>query len=391
MRASRRAAPGGHDGAAAGPPTGPLDDAATPDHSPGAPTAGARPRRTTAQVVLLRAALVLVLGSIAWFVTVALAQVALLVAALLVALLLSALLETVARGLRALGLPDAASAALTTLLLIATLAAVVLLVYSRAAAQLSGLGTAITVALDEVRRWLVQGPLALDPRQVEELRDTAVGYVQRATPTPVAGARTALRLLSAAVIVVFAVFFLLKDGCAMWRWLLGWTRDRYRDRVDAAGTGAWTALTAYVRGTVVVAAIDAVGIAAALLVLGVPMWFSLTVLTFFGAFVPLIGATVAGAAAVLVTLVTEGGRAAVIVLVVVLVVQQVEGNLLQPLIMGKAVQLHPLAILCAVTAGVLLLGIIGALVAVPLTAVAYRVATTLRDWPRAVADAGGAR
>ena len=390
MRASRRAAPDGQDEDAAGRPAAPLGGGGTADDSPRSGIAGGRPRRATAQVVLLRAAVVLVVGTVAWFAVVALMHVALLVVALLVALLLTALLEPVSRGLRAVGLPDAAAAAVATLLLIATLAAVVLLVYSRAVAQLTGISTALTVALDDLRTWLVQGPFALDPRQVQELRDTVVGFLQGVTPTPVAGARTALRMLSAAVLVVFAVFFLLKDGRGMWQWLLSWTRARYRERVDASGTAAWTALTAYVRGTVVVAAIDAAGIGTALVVLGVPLWFSLTVLTFLGAFVPLIGATVAGAAAVLVTLVTEGGRDAVIVLVVVLAVQQVEGNLLQPLIMGRAVQLHPLAILSAVTAGYLLLGIIGALIAVPLTAVGYRVATTLRDWPRAVADTSGA-
>lgn len=383
-RASRRVA---HD-ADDVPPAEPADTSrgagAAPSPVPAVPPVPApRSRRATAQAVLLRAAVVLVVGAVAWFVALALAQVALLTGALLVALLLAALLEPAARGLRRLGLPAALAAGVTTVVLIAGLAAVVLLVYSRATAQLSGLGVALTTALDEVRRWLVEGPLALDPTQVQELRDIAAGYVQRATPTPVAGARTALRMLSAAAIVVFAVFFLLKDGHAMWRWVLGWTRARHRERVDAAGTAAWTTLTAYVRGTVVVAAVDAVGIGTALVVLGVPMWFSLTILTFFGAFVPIVGATVAGAAAVLVTLVTEGGRDAVLVLVVVLAVQQLEGNLLQPLIMGRAVRLHPLAILSAVTAGVLLLGVIGALIAVPLTAVAYRVATTLRDSPSA--------
>jgi len=136
-------------------------------------------------------------------------------------------------------------------------------------------------------------------------------------------------------------------------------------------------LTGYVRGTVIVAFTDAVLIGAALLLLDVPLWLSLALLTFLGAFVPLLGATVAGAAAVLVTLVTNGQTDAVIVLLVTVAVQQLEGNLLQPFVVGRAVRLHPLAILTAVTAGGLLLGIAGAVIAVPVVAVAYRVTAFL--------------
>ena len=129
------------------------------------------------------------------------------------------------------------------------------------------------------------------------------------------------------------------------------------------------------------AGIVAVGIGAAVLILGVPTWLSLTLLTFLCAFVPITGATVSGAVAVLVTMVTDGVPGAAIVLLVVLVVQQVEGNLLHPLIVGRALRLHPAAILIAVTAGTLLWGLAGALLAVPLTAVTYRVAEYLRQHP----------
>ncbi len=163
--------------------------------------------------------------------------------------------------------------------------------------------------------------------------------------------------------------------------LLGWTPVHHRSGTEIAGTAARRALTGYVRGIVIIATVDAVAIGAALLVLGVPLWLSLTVLTFFGAFLPIVGATVAGGVAVAVTLVLEGGRDAIIVLVAALVVQQLEGNVLQPLIMGRALRLHPLAILCAVTAGGLLLGVVGALVAVPLTAVTYSAAHALAARP----------
>ncbi len=200
----------------------------------------------------------------------------------------------------------------------------------------------------------------------------------QAVPSPVAGARTALNVLAALALAVFAVFFLLKDGEQIWAWVLERTPGRRRPGVDGAGRAAWTTLTGYVVGTVMVALVDAVLIGAGLFLVGVPLWLSLALLTFLGAFVPILGATITGAVAVLVTLVTNGPSDAAIVLAVVLVVQQVEGNLLHPLVMGRAVHLHPVVTLVAVTCGTLLLGIPGAILAVPLVAVTYRVEEYLR-------------
>ena len=327
-------------------------------------------------------AAVLVVAALLWCLAQAVLAVGLLAGALGGALVLAALLEPMARGLRRLGLPPALAAVLTTTTLLGVLSGIALLVYHRSTAQLRELPSVLTVAAEQARRWLVEGPLRLDPSQVTELRDVVVERLAAATPTPLAGAMTGLRLLTAMALVVFTVFFLLKDGPAMWRWLLGWAPARHRAAVDTAGRAAWASLTGYVRGIVTVATIDAVVIGATLLVLGVPLWLSLTVLTFLGAFVPVVGAAVAGAVAVVVTLVLDGGRDAVIVLVVVLVVQQLEGNLLHPLIMGRALRLHPLAVLCAVTAGGLVFGVVGALIAVPLTAVSYSAAAALRTDPR---------
>lgn len=184
--------------------------------------------------------------------------------------------------------------------------------------------------IDDLRTWLTTGPLTLDVEQVDRLRDAVVGYVNDAAPSALGGAMSALRVLGAAVLAVFALFFMLTDGPEMWRWLLRWTPAPHRDRVDQAGRQAWETLTGYVRGVVVIDLIDATLIGAALFVVGVPLWASLTLLTFLGAFVPLLGATVAGAAAVLVTVVTNGFGDALIVLAAVLVVQQIEGNLLAP-------------------------------------------------------------
>lgn len=319
----------------------------------------------------------LVVGAVVWFTAIVVLRLGLVTFSLASALLLAALLAPLATRLRRLGSPSALAALVSIVVLLGVPAGVGLLLYSRISRQITGLGATVTTGLDNVRSWLITGPLALDPVQVTALRDTIVGYLEQSTPSALAGTTTALRVLGAIVFAVFAVFFLVKDGPGMWRWVLRWAPPGRRQRIDGAGRQAWSALTSYVRGTVIIAVADATFIGAALFLLDVPLWLSLTLLTFLGAFVPLLGATLAGAAAVLVTLVTNGGGDAVIVLVVVLAVQQIEGNLLQPLVMGRAVSLHPLVILTAVTCGTLLLGIPGAVVAVPVVAVVYQVTSFL--------------
>lgn len=321
----------------------------------------------------------LLLAAVAWLVVAVALRVALVTFALAAALLLAALLAPLGTRLRRLGLPSGLAALVSIIVLIAFPAGVGLLLYSRASAQIDDTAVSITSGLDQVRGWLITGPLGLDPEQVGGLRNRIVGSLEEAMPSAVAGTATALRVLGAIVFAVFAVFFLLKDGSRMWTWVLSWVPPQQRQRVDGGGRQAWSTLTGYVRGAVLIAMADAVSIGAALFFLGVPLWLSLTMLTFLGAFVPLLGATLAGAAAVLVTLVTNGAGDALIMLVVVLAVQQIEGNILQPLVMGRAVNLHPLVILIAVTCGILLLGITGAVIAVPVVAVSYRLAAYLAD------------
>lgn len=301
--------------------------------------------------------------------------------AVAVAVLLTALSAPVAGRLRRAGAPAALSALGAVLLLLGVLAGIGFLIGFRAVATLQDLTRPLAAGIDRIRVWLIEGPLQLDAQQVAEVRNDIVTRLYEATPSPGAGAQLGLVALGGVVLIVFLVFFLLKDGARMWAWVLARVPDRMRARVDGAGLAAWDTLASYVRGVIIVALIDAVGIGLALLLLGVPLWLSLTLLTFIGAFVPIVGATVSGAVAVLVTLVTNGVTDAVIVLVVVLVVQQVEGNVLQPLIMGRAVRLHPIVILLGVTAGGLVAGVPGALLAVPMLAVAYRVVEHLRTHP----------
>lgn len=354
------------------------------DRPPAASVDGAAGRRRPSAVpawalptLSVTAALLGAAGTI-WLALWLALRIPLVTVTLAVAMLLAALLDPIARRLRTAGMPAWAAAVLTVLLLGGIVTGIGFLVGFRAAGKLRDLTRPLAAGVDRIRVWLVEGPLQLDPQQVTEMRNAVVDQVYRLTPDPVSAARTAFHVLGAVVLLVFLLFFVLKDGASMWAWLLDRVPDRRREQVDGAGRSAWTTLSRYVRGVVVVALIDAVGIGAALLVLGVPLWVSLTLLTFVGAFVPLFGATLSGVVAVLVTLVTNGMTDAIIVLVVVLVVQQVEGNLLQPVIVGRALRLHPVAILVSVTVGTLLWGIAGALFAVPLVAVGYQVTEYLR-------------
>ncbi len=317
----------------------------------------------------------------------AMVQIGLVSFALLAAVLLAALLAPLSERLRRAGAPGALAAAASILVLLGIPTGIGALIFSSVAAQLDDLGPALLQAVDGIREWLENGPLAIDPTVVDDLTGSAAGAAEEAAPGAVAGTTTVARGLIGVVLTVFAVFFLVKDGSRMWSWLLRWfPRGETRDKVDGSGRVAWTTLTSYVRGTALVALVDAVGIGLGLVILDVPLWLSLALLTFVGGFVPILGAFIAGVVAVLVTLVTNSLTDALIILVVVLVVQQVESNVLQPLIMGQVIRLHPLVIACAVTSGTLVLGIAGAIIAVPVVAVLYRVASFLSGHDAAEAE-----
>jgi predicted PurR-regulated permease PerM len=185
----------------------------------------------------------------------------------------------------------------------------------------------------------------------------------------VATAATLAEVLTGALLVLFATFFFLRDGRKIWRFIVRLFPVNARWQLSDAGDASWATLGSYVRATVLVAFIDAVGIGLALVVLKVPFAFPLAALVFLGAFIPIVGASVSGAVAVLVALVDRGWVIALFVLIAVLIVQQVEGHVLQPLIMGRAVAIHPLVVIIGIASGVVLAGIVGALVAVPLIAV----------------------
>lgn len=323
----------------------------------------------------------LIIAAAVYVAVLVLGRLRLLTLAVVAALLLAALLQPVHLLLRRLRLPPALAALATILVLLAVLALAVGFIWNRAAAQLDSLRANVTAGVDQIRDWLVTGPLSLSPDQIDQIRGELVGLIGGGPSGPadglVGGARMAIEAAAGIVLTLFVLFFLLKDGDRMWAWLVRLCGDRSRGTADKAGRRAWETLTHYVRGILLVALVDAVFVGLALLLIGVPLVLPLALLTFLGAFVPLIGATVAGAAAVLVALVTENVFSALLVLGAVIAVQQLEGNVLQPLIMNKALRIHPLPLAGAVTAGTLFAGIAGAVVAVPILAVCYHVGTYL--------------
>src|SRR3954469_1573353 len=192
-------------------------------------------------------------------------------------------------------------------------------------------------------------------------------------------ASTAADVLSGLFIALFSTFFFLSTGATIWAFVVRLFPRGARPRVEGAAVRAWATLTAYVRATVIVAAVDAIGIGVAAAILGVPLAVPIGVLVFLGAFVPIVGAFVTGVVAVLVALVSHGPVVALIMLGVVIAVQQLEAHVLQPFLLGRAVEVHPLAVILGIGAGVLGAGIVGALCAVPLVPVAKVVSVSLRE------------
>lgn len=245
---------------------------------------------------------------------------------------------------------------------------------------------------NQLRGWAEQlaGDLgfAIDQPQLDSLVDTVTGFLTSAefgvgAVTTISAAGT---FATSAVLLLVILFFLLKDGDRIWAFFISWTPQHFRAQWIASGDRSMHTFGGYIRGTAIIAAVDSAGITVALLILQVPLAIPLGVVVFLGSFIPLVGATVAGILATLVALVANGPIVALIVLAAVVLVNQLEGNFLQPVVMAQTLNLHALVILMALTAGTVLAGIIGAVLAVPLVAVAWSVIKvwTGREEPLAV-------
>lgn len=302
-----------------------------------------------------------------------------------VALLLAALFQPAAAWLRRRGVNRSLSAGIVLVGGLLVVGGGLGLIVQTFVAQFDDLSAQVGEGVDEVQAWLGQGPLHLSQQQLddglERLQRSVTDNQGALTSGAVSTAATLGEVLAGFFVVLFTLFFFLRDGDQIWRFLCRLLPGSAQVPVARAGHYSWHTLVSYVRATVLVAFVDAVGIGIGLAVLGVPLALPLAALVFLGAFIPVVGATVSGAVAVLVALVTVGPVKALILLAVVVAVQQLEGHVLQPLIMGRAVALHPLAVILAIATGVVTAGIVGGLVAVPLLAVANTAIRYLADHP----------
>jgi putative heme transporter len=303
----------------------------------------------------------------------------------IVALTIAPALTPLSDRLRRAGLGRAApgTALVVGLVLVAGLVAIVT---ASVVEEYEELAAAVREGLDDLTGWLEDEPFNLTLEGEQDLSTSLSDTWDDASTYLVSGVRSGVSVVTGLVLAVALLFFILRDGSGFWARVVRLFPAESRAGIDRAGERAWRVLGGYVRGIALIAAIDAVLIGIGLWILGVPLAFALAVLIFLGSFVPFVGATISGMVAVLVALADGGVTTALIALGIVLGVQFLEGNFLQPVIQSRTVDLHPAVILLAVAAGGSLFGILGAYLAVPVTAVAFAVIATLE-----AETAGGTR
>ncbi|ARZ68145.1 membrane protein [Streptomyces albireticuli] len=324
----------------------------------------------------------LILAGTLWVLMRVISAVQLVVLAFTAALLITALLQPTVALLKRRGVPRGLATAMTFISGFVVMGLVGWFVVWQVTENLDDLSTQVQQGIKDLKHWLLNSPFHVTEDQINNIADNlsqAIGTnTKDITTAGIEGVQVIIEVLTGILLAMFSTLFLLYDGPKIWEWLLKLFPAAAREGVAGAGPRAWATLTAYVRGTVIVALIDAIFIGIGLFFLDVPLAVPLAVFIFLFAFIPLVGAVVSGALAVVVALVTRDVFTAMMVLVVVLAVQQIEGHVLQPFILGRAVRVHPLAVVLSVAAGSLVAGIGGAVVAVPLAAVTNTVVGYLR-------------
>jgi predicted PurR-regulated permease PerM len=315
----------------------------------------------------------LLLLALAAVVVYGLIQVRLVVIPLLLALILAAAIAPLVIWLRRKGWPSAAATGFSFLLLLLTLGGLVTAIVFAVIGQSGELARRATEGFDQVYGFVRNGPIPVDDQQIQQARDAVLDFVTSSTAGAgvVTGLSAAGTFITGALLMAVILFFFLKDGERIWAFILRAFKGTRLVKARRVGQDSLAVLGGYVRGTAIVAIVDAFFIGLALVILGVPLALPLAAIVFIGAFIPLVGATLAGVLAALVALVANGPVTALIVIIVVVVVNQLEGNFLQPVVMGRTLSVHALVILLALTAGTILAGIIGAILSVPLAAVSW--------------------
>lgn len=297
---------------------------------------------------------------------------------IILALVLGTFCIPAARKLESIGLPAAAAAGVVVVGGLLVLGGALAAMAPSFISQAQDLRPTIEDGVDEFFEWLETGPVGLSRAEVEDFFDSASQETDGLTSVATTVVFAVGSAITALVLTIVLLFFIVKDGDEIVGWMLARCPDERRDTVSAVGARSWRALGGFMRGTALIALIDAIGIAIGLLILDVPLVFPLAFLVFLGGFIPVVGALATGLLAVLVAWASGGMGTALAVFGVLLLVQQVEGNVLQPIIMRKAVSLHPIVVLAGITGGAIIAGIIGAFLAVPVVAMLTAAGNELR-------------
>jgi predicted PurR-regulated permease PerM len=291
---------------------------------------------------------------------------------LLLALMLSALLVPVVDWLDKRGAPRGGAVALVLLAGFAILGGIMTFVVSQFIVGVPDLVNQVTRSIDSTKKWLIEGPLHLSRQQIDHAGDSAIQALQnnqeKLTSGALSTAATITEIITAALMMLFTLIFFLYGGRNIWSYVTKIVPTHVRERVHAAGGAGFRSLIGYVRATFLVALVDALGIGTGLAIMSVPLALPLASLVFLGAFIPLVGAVLSGFLAVIVALLAKGFVYALITLGLLVAVNQLEAHILQPLVMGRAVSIHPLAIVVAISTGGVLAGVVGALLSVPTVA-----------------------
>ena len=290
----------------------------------------------------------------------------------LIAILVTALLHPVKSRLRRAGLGRGLAALVTMFFALVVLGGVGAFIANRAAAGYPQLVDQVSDLVGKTQHWLITGPLHLQKSQVNDFGDKFIAFLKARQGTLATGAldatKTVAEVLAAGVLTLFLIIFMVYDGDRIWAWIVGFFPQRVQPRIHEAGEEVWRTISGYITGTFAVASFHGVVMGITLWIVGVPLVAPLAVLIFIGSFIPIIGVVVFGGFAVLVTLVAKGVTASIIVLVVLIVEHQIESHVLQPLVVGRWVRLHPMAIALTLAAGALIAGLPGAIFGVPIVA-----------------------
>lgn len=326
-------------------------------------------------VLSIRALQIIVVVALAAAIIWGIQQLTLVAIPVMIALILASAFAPVMGWMRRHGVPSLVATLITLLTIVALLTGVGWLIVSAVRNQWSELYEEAQGGIGTVVEWFNTLPFSIDQAQIDEWLESAQDFITSAQfgSGALAGVSAVASFITGFVLLVVVLFFFLKDGPRIWKFLMRPFEGLWYERAQRVGDVTVSTLGSYVRGTALIAAVDAIGILIGLLILQVPLAVPLAVLVFLLAFIPIVGATLAGVLAALVALVSNGLVSALLVVGVVVLVNQLEGNLLQPFLMGKTMKLHAFVVLIAITAGTVLGGVLGAVLAVPITATVWGI------------------